>query len=183
MVQPAKRGAKSGPSDVEKSTEEPGSELTTRILSESDLRDITDVQSAMDILTKTLGVNVIEAREELGDGFEFIENKEILVGIPVLFVKWETHYSTSYTRDKEPLRSVQAWVVFERGGQPRKARFVDFSTGVCQQLWEYTDRTGRQAGLAAPLGLRKSEFMYTDPSSGEQSAATTYYIDLSNPNR
>lgn len=162
---------------------------TERILSEAELRDITDMDAAVALIQRTMGAEVVQAREELGDGFEFIERnqKDRLIGIPLLFVKWECSLTESYTRtgengQKQPIRAVQVWVMYERGGQVQKSRFFDSSTGVCQQLWGYYERTGKTAGLAAPLGLRKSEFTYRDPSSGDESLASTYYIDVSNPN-
>lgn len=158
---------------------------TERVLSESELRDITDMDAAIALLRRTTGAEVMEAREELGDGFEFIERaqKDRLIGVPLLFVKWECSLTDSYKRDGEAIRAVQVWVMYERGGVVQKSRFFDSSTGVCQQLWGYYERTGRSAGLAAPLGLRKSEFTYTDPNSGDESLAATYYIDVSNPGR
>lgn len=184
MVAAAKRAGKADTSAVEEDTRTSGTVSAERVMSPSELRDIASMDDAIALIQRTMGVEVVEAREELGDGFEYLENKEWLVGIPCLFVKWDCNLSASFTDDNgKPLPNVQAWVLCERAGQTRKFRISDFSTGISQQLWEYTERTGRNGGLAAPLGLRKSEFTYRNPDSGETSQATTYYIDVSNPNR
>lgn len=184
MVATPKRAGKAGASAVEHNTQTSTAVSVERVMSPSELRDIASMDDAIALIQRTMGIEVREAREELGDGFEYLENKEWLVGIPCLFVKWECNLSSSFTDDNgAPLKNVQAWVVCERGGKTRKFRISDFSTGISQQLWEYTERTGRTGGLAAPLGLRKSEFTYRNPDSGETSLATTYYIDVSNPNR
>lgn len=152
----------------------------TRVISPSELHQVDSMEAAIALLQNTIGVSVVEAREEIGDGFDYLENKDGLVGRPLLFMQWECGLSPSYTdRDGKPLRTVQAWLIVERAGEIRKFRISDFSTGICAQLWDYTERTGRTAGLAAPKGLRKSEFPYVDPDTGAKSVAATYYIDLS----
>lgn len=155
--------------------------LNSRVMSTSELHEISSMDDAIRLLqTINPDTEIVEAREVIGDGFDYLDNKDPLIGRPVLFLQWQCSRSPSFT-DKEgnPLKTVQAWVVFERGGEIRKVRISDFSTGICEQLWDYTTRTGRSTGLAAPKGLRKSEFPYTDPSTGQKSVAATYYIDLS----
>jgi hypothetical protein len=184
MVAPAKRGSKADESSVEENTATLNPESAEAVMTPGELRDIASMDDAIALIQRTVGVSVVEAREELGDGFEYIENKERLVGIPCLFVKWDCNFSSSFTDDRGlPLRNVQAWVVCERAGQIRKYRIADFSTGISQQLWEYSERTGRYSGLAAPLGLRKSEFTYRNPDTGETSQASTYYIDVADPHK
>lgn len=180
-----KDGTVDSPTDVA-TTDTPDAKVGSQIqypeITEGALRDITDLKSAMDIIRMTTGAEVIQASEEVGDGFDFIERsqKDRLVGRPVLFVKWDCTLSSSYTRDNAAIRCVNVWAMYEApDGSARKVRFVDFGTGVCQQLWELYGRTGRSAGLALPRGLRKSEFTYTDPDNGAQSLAATYYVDLS----
>lgn len=155
-------------------------ELTTRVMSMSELHSISSMDDAVALFQQTSGQDIVEARDEIGDGFDYLENKDLLVGRSMLILQWECGLSPSFT-DKEgnPLKTVQAWCVVNAAGEVRKVRISDFSTGICSQLWDYTTRNGRAGGLMAPKGLRKSEFPYVDPTTGERSVAKTYYIDLS----
>lgn len=154
--------------------------VTTRMMSVSELHDIASMDDAVAYFRQVTGEDVVEAREEIGDGFDYLDNKDLLVGRPLLFLQWENRFSATFTdKDGQPLRVIQAWVVVSVKDGIRKVRISDFSTGICQQLWEYTERKGRAGGLAAPKGLRKSEFPYVDPDTGARSVAATYYIDLS----
>lgn len=157
-----------------------GKELTTREISISEMHAIRSMEDAIRVFQQTSGQEVIDARDEIGDGFDYLDNKDLLVGKPLFFLKWETRYSESFKdRDGRPLPGITAWIVVEKAGGIAKVRITDFSTGVCRQLWDFSDRTDRFGGLRAPRGLRKSEFPYKDPSSNETSMAKTYYIDES----
>lgn len=167
-------------SEEDYTNSEPDNTLTKRELSISEMRDIASIDDAIALYERLHGQPVVEAHDEIGDGFDFTENKDSLVGRPLFLLKWELSYSSSYTRDGSPIRTAQVWAVSQDSkGFVRKARFSDFSTGVCQQLWEFSERTNRYGGLRAPLGLRKSEFQYEDPNTGQRSQAATYYLDLS----
>lgn len=155
-------------------------ELTHRVISTSELHAISSMDEARALFEQVSGQTVVEARDEIGDGFDYLDNKDLLIGKPAFFLQWDCTVSGSFTdRDGNPLRTVQAWVCVEVAGEIRKVRISDFSTGICKDLWEYTIRTGRSGGLYARKGLRKSEFPYVDPDTGQRTVATTYYIDLS----
>lgn len=153
--------------------------LTARVMSTSELHDIQSFEDAVALYQQVTGQEVVEAREEIGDGFDYLDNKDYLVGRPSLILKWEPALSESFTdRDGKPLKTVQVWVITQGIKGTLKFRISDFSTGLCEQLWEYSLRTGRNGGLMAPKGLRKSEFPYVNKETGERTVAKTYYLDL-----
>lgn len=151
---------------------------TDMILSDDDLRSIHTIEDALNLFERN-SVTVANAKEEIGDGFAYTDDKDALIGRPLLLVKWDSSNSSSYTDENgEPLDNVQVWAITEINGTVHKLRFVDFSTGICRQLKELTERTGRTMGLAVPRGLRRSDFEYTDPITGRTSPASTYYLDI-----
>lgn len=156
----------------------PSTDVALPEFAEADLRALSTLDDVAELFRR-YSVEVRNAADEVGDGFAFIENKDRLVGVPMILIKWDCNLSTSYKDENgNPLRNVQVWVMYERGGQVHKVRFVDFSSGVCRQLWDYSGRTGRHMGLAVANGLRKSEFEYEDPATGKTAMASTYYLDI-----
>jgi hypothetical protein len=108
------------------------------------------------------------ASEELGDGFAILDkdDKGQLVKVPCMFLDW--NFSLGDFGE-----FVSAHVISKTG-----AKFIvnDGSTGIYQQLRDYTnEHAGRQGGLFAPRGLRRSDYTYDD--DGKQTPATTFYID------
>lgn len=112
------------------------------------------------------------ASDAIGDGFALTDNKDQFIGTPIVFLKWtfsKGDFIDPKTKEKREFASVR--VVSPKG----KYVINDGGSGICDQLRQFTDENfGRQGGLVAARGLRRSD--YDHPEYG---SATTYYIDTS----
>jgi hypothetical protein len=136
----------------------------------SDLQGISTFDDALALLRETYGnTGIIAADEVIGSGFGLLTNKDLLVGVPFVILKWQ-FYPGKFTSE------FSTCMVVTTDG--RKYLVNDGGTGICKQLTELTAETGRQGGLVARKGLSRSDYTYTD-ERGEESPATTYYIDTS----
>lgn len=164
-------------------TDEPAAEnavSTHRVFSESDYRSIGTMADAVELWQQTTGEDIVQASEELGDGFTPMTEgeKRKLCANPLFIMQWEFKFSDTVTRDGKPVEYVSVRVIAERFGKTEKYVFSDGSSGIYRQLRAYTDRTGRQGGMLAPLGLRVSDYKFKDPTTGDETPASTFYIDL-----
>lgn len=120
---------------------------------------------------------IVDAGQVLGDGFTLIDDKNRLVGVPLMFLEWK------FRPGDFALPYVSCRVVAQiQGVGVGKFIFNDGSTGIADQLATYTKKTGRQGRLYAKQGLRRSNYtvQLPDPRNPGQfidSPATTYYID------
>lgn len=131
------------------------------------LRDIQSFEDAAALVESTYGP-ILTADSELGDGFAMLESKDVLIGVPVLFLSW------SFSEGQYAEEFVSARVITKDGG---KYVLNDGGTGIRTQLREFTDtHDGRTGGLLARRGLRRSDYDYTD-DKGKTQAASTYYVD------
>jgi hypothetical protein len=135
------------------------------------LRAIESFDDAMALAIQTVG-DIETADNALGNGFALLDNKTALIGAPSMFLSW-----TFNAGDFGEFVSVHVVARNESGGA-RKVIVNDGSTGIFQQLREYTDRTGRQGGLFVRKGLRQSVYEYVD-DKGNKRPATTFYLDTS----
>jgi hypothetical protein len=126
---------------------------------------IDNLADARNALTNA-GVAIIASGVLFGDGSEFIQDKSRLVGVPFLVLDWR------FIIDEDTKREYVNVLVMN--GQGGKARFNDGSTGVYQQLKHVTEETGVVA-IECRLGLRKSEYTFTNDKN-ETSKAVTYYL-------
>ena len=102
--------------------------------------------------------DILAAHEQntLGTGFRVAtdDDKMRLCGVSLLFLEWsfrESDYGTS------PYVSVRA---IQQGDNGQAVKWVlnDGSTGIAQQLKDFTTKTGRTGGLGVRRGLRVSEY-------------------------
>lgn len=142
-----------------------------RMLSTEQMREISDFESAVALLTKELGAEVVSA-EILGDGFSLLEDKDRLIGVPLMVVSWNF-------ADGDFGEFVAARVVAQMPNKTYdKFVIIDGGTGIYAQLKDLTARAnGKPQVLTAPRGLRKSDYKFPDPKTGELKPATTHYID------
>lgn len=109
----------------------------------------------------------------LGDGFQLLrgrDGKMPLVGQTMLLADWR------FIQDEQSGRVfVTVAAVLSDG---RRFRFNDGGTGVCQQLLDFTQRTGQRGGLFVPHGLHRSEYD-TEDANGNPISGITYYLDTS----
>lgn len=115
------------------------------------------------------------ADQVMGDGFTVLatEDKAMLCGMPLFLMEWNFNDG-----DMGRFVSVRCLAKLP-GGVVGKYIINDGSTGVMEQLAKYTKKTQRMGGLLVRKGLRRSDYTYEDPATGESRPATTYYIDTS----
>lgn len=137
---------------------------------DSDLQQISSFDDALALIQEQYGQGgVISASDVLGNGFALLSNKDHLVGVPFLIMKWQFNpgkYAEDFCTALVVTVNNQKYIVND-GGQ-----------GLCKQLREYTAQSGRQGGMVVQKGLTRSDYTYTD-SDGEERPASTYYIDTS----
>lgn len=107
---------------------------------------------------------------DLGNGFEILDEKDRLIGVPLIFIQWQ-----SYKGDFGDFVSAYVMARFSKDGNSA-GKFVlnDGGTGIAQQLMDFTERTERNSGLVANHGLRKSTY---DNPYEPGTKAHTFYID------
>lgn len=141
-------------------------------ISAAQLSDVSSFDDALRLMEETYGADaLVLASDVLGDGFTLLENKDQLIGVPAAFISWRESLG-----DFGPF--IAARVVTQDG---RKVVILDGSTGIYAQLSEFSQKFGRDGGLIARNGLRRSDYEkeMPDPKTGElvKRPASTYYID------
>jgi hypothetical protein len=142
-----------------------------------DYAELTSFDDAFRLATETFG-GVVSA-EELGDGFSVLTNKDVLEGVPLILLRWDFRVSDEVMRknssgDEVPAEYVSCRVMTQDG---RKFIINDGSTGMYQQLVDFTNKHERQGGMYVPKGLHKSEYWAETPEGKKR--ASTFYLDTS----
>lgn len=128
-----------------------------------DLRSIASFQDAMRLVEDTLGGTVVDASEEIGDGFTMLDDKDKLINVPFIALQWR------FTPGDFGKQYVIMRVVTDTGD---KYVITDGGTGIAQQMASFTERTKRTGGLLVKRGLRKSEY------DNEFGHGTTHYLNV-----
>lgn len=139
----------------------------------ADLRSLSSFDDAMRLF-QDAGIPVADAAEAIGDGFEMLEDKDILVKQPFIMIQW------AFTPGDFGEEYLIARVMTADG---KKFVVTDGSTGLCRQVREFEQEYGAQRGLVCKRGLRKSEYFLaedgtpslTDTGNGKGS---TYYLNV-----
>lgn len=153
----------------------PEDSAVQRRINPAQYREISSFEDALRLAQEQYG-EVEAASSAIGDGFALLttDQKVQLIGVPCVFLSWS--FAASEVGERGEFVTVR--VVTEDG---RKVVVNDGSTGIYQQLKDYTTETnGRDGGLIVRRGLRKSDYTYTvteGKDKGKEKAATTYYID------
>lgn len=142
-------------------------------ISAAQLSEVSSFDDALRLMEETYGADaLVLASDVLGDGFTLLENKDQLIGVGCAFVSWKESLG-----DFGPF--IAARVVTEDN---RKVVILDGSTGIYAQLAEFSQKIGRDGGMIARKGLRRSDYEYDDvDKNGEpvKRPASTYYLDTS----
>jgi len=138
--------------------------------SNDELASLKSFDDALALLKEKLGGEsaIGVADQELGDGFKLLEDKDNLIGVGMILVKWDFT-----TGDFGEFVSIK--LMTESG---EKYIVNDGSTRIRDQLMEYSAKKNTQAGLFVKNGFRRSDYEYTD-ESGKKTPAKTYYLDTS----
>lgn len=151
------------------------------------LREINSLDEALAAINAA-GITVVDATEVMGDGFELLDEKEKsqLVGVHFVIMS-AAEAPGDYGKSFVSLR-----VVTKDG---RKLIINDGSTGIRDQIVDYTTHHGSPVGLHFPNGLRASTYSFCEEckhivgksgveqcpecSHSPMSPASTYYLDTS----
>lgn len=120
--------------------------------STSDLREVKNVDDALKLITDAFGGIQSIGEFELGSGFKLLgdDEKKRLVKVPLILLFWQFNEGdfgefvsvTLITADKNADRLI----------------LNDGSSGICEQLRDISENTGRYGGITIPNGLRVSEY-------------------------
>lgn len=102
---------------------------------------------AMQIAEQLYG-EVRSVAEDFGSGFQLTPDKNELVGKKFVLLKW------SFTQGDFGVFASAALVTADG----KKLIINDGSTGLCEQLRQYSIKTGKFGGYVAPRGLRTSSY-------------------------
>jgi len=158
---------------------------TERIVSAEQLANIDSFDAAIQALADA-NIAITDVADELGDGFEVLEDKDQLIGMPFIILNVRHNPMGDYG----PFVSLQ--IVTKDG---RKLVVNDGSTGIYDQTEIFYNKTGKSlAGYYCKHGLRASEFRFCEDckSTSAKGApachacgstsihpAKTFYIDTS----
>jgi hypothetical protein len=140
---------------VSKSEAAKAAEVNAPEINWADINDLAAARAALG--------TVVSSSDALGDGSEFIKDKNTLKGVPFLVLDWR------FVTDEETQREYVNVLIM--GANGNKARFNDGSTGVYAQLKGLTEQYGGTVGLEVKSGLRRSDYKNPDGTP-----ATTYYL-------
>lgn len=146
-----------------------GEVVSVHSVNTDQLKSIASFEDALAVMRETYGETaVVLASDALGDGFALLQEKDSLIGVGCAFISWNESLG-----DFGPF--VAARIVTEDN---RKVVITDGSEGIYRQLSTFSQETGRNGGLVARHGLRRSDYTYTD-DKGQERPAKTYYVDTS----
>lgn len=141
------------------------------------LRAITSFDEALALTEQTLGHEVVNASDEMGNGFTILPttDKDKLVGVRFLIMSFDFHAGDNGTY-------VSCQIVTEDG---RRLVLNDGSTGICDQLITWNQKTNRSGGLLVN-GVRRSEYdrknehgdVIVNPNTGRAERGVTFYLNV-----
>lgn len=151
-------------------------------ISADEYADITSMDDAIALL-QSKGIIVVEAADEIGDGFLLIDDKSKLIDIPLLIISWNVN-AGDFSQTFVSVRAIA------RFGQKEDTKIVfnDGGTGIKEQLEayaaKYKDRP--MGGIFVHHGLRASVYGLDKDDQpvklGSPEAvgkAVTYYLNTS----
>lgn len=122
-------------------------------------------------------IKVVDAAEEIGDGFMLVDNddKSKFERVEMMVLSW-SFAEGDHTREDGTKSEFVAmrFVTREHNGSIGKYVVTDGGTGIYKQLREYTNRTGSTGGLYVKRGFRVSRYANEYRDNNE-----TVYLDLS----
>jgi hypothetical protein len=131
-------------------------ENLSQTFTQEELANVDTFADAMALATQEFG-GVVNAHEDknLGTGFRLTdeEDKFRLIGVPLLLLDWRFNPG-DFGDEYISIHAVQQ----NEDGSASKLVLNDGGTGICRDLREYTEKTGRKGGLFVRRGLRVSEY-------------------------
>jgi hypothetical protein len=114
-----------------------------------DLARVTTFDDAAAAVAETYG-DMAVASEELGSGFHVLDNKDVLIGVPLILMRWVFNEGDYGVVGFVSIATITA----------HHERFIlnDGGTGIRDQLLAYSTQSRRFGGLRVDRGLSKSEY-------------------------
>lgn len=142
---------------------------TTSVVPDSVLRGIESFEDAMAFIEQEYGA-AVDISREIGNGFGLVasDRKSQLCGKGFVLTHWR------FSKGSFGFFTTLFGVTTDG------VKFItnDGSSGIRDQLVEFSSRTGRFGGMLVPRGLRVSEYEY-ETDEGVKIPASTYYLDTS----
>lgn len=174
-----------------------GAQVPARIdrefVNDETLRDLETTEDVLSFLASK-GIEVIDAVKELGTGWvvptDGEATKAALCGKELIIAWWTIqpgdYFRTVLNQKTGELEEERANFVTMFVITPDGQRYIlnDGSTGIARQLEQFTQRTGRNAGLGCKQGFRVSEYRIDAKTkepvgrdfAGNTEPAFTYYL-------
>lgn len=135
-----------------------------------DTRDWQEIEPSFDVVEQGTfeGIPVVIGGFRINDSKKYFKGMQDENGNEVKVAsKFVSLLCAGY--DEETGMFITPWVIVNDGG-----------TGIRDQIQRYVDRYDGDARIAPPItaskGFRKSEYPFEDPSTGDVSTSTTWYI-------
>jgi hypothetical protein len=177
--------------NVEKVEDKTVAQFNNGGFSDDQLRSVRTAEDAMRLAAEMYGAVDSITDLEIGNGFTMLgDNKDRLVGVPFLVMATDLHEG-----DWGQFASA---LLFTLDGTNARLILTDGSTGICEQIRQLRESTGKAGGYHVPNGLRKSTYdtcrecgrpcpkgkTVHDPGCGAEigdarAEGVTYYFDLS----
>jgi len=145
----------------------------TEAFNDADLRSISSFEDAVALVERTFG-DVLDAEDEIGTGFVKLENKNRLLGVPLVILNFTLSVGDYVGDDGQPQYFAAVRVVTAAG---EKLWFTDGGTGIYRQLEDLHVRSRRNGGIYVKEGLRVSKYDWTD-SNGNKQPGETFYLNV-----
>jgi len=152
--------------------------VAIRELTNDELLSIGTFEDALALVQETYG-DVLAADEVIGNGFKLLKNKDLLVGVAFVALKWK-FLPGDFGRDYTNI------LLVTEGGD--RYLMNDGGAGITRELQEFSARTDRMGGVVFRNGLTSSTYDFCgecrstecdEPGTHKMTPATTHYLDLS----
>lgn len=185
---PTRKKAETMEAEIVEESAATGQDIARRSYDNDTLRELSSWEDVIALVNEVEG-GIDDVAHVLGDGFALLRNKNLLIGQPFLMMEWHFYpgdFGSNFVAARVAVRNPDGGI--------SKYIVNDGSTGLGEQLAEYTGRTGKRGGLYVKNGLRASEYDFceecrtaerdcADPTkhkaTGEYKKATTFYLDTS----
>lgn len=137
---------------------------TVTMLNDESLGDVKTFDDALALLADS-GMVQSDAADLIGDGFESLDNKDLLINVPFVILDYKFSDNGNYGE----------FVIIRLMTQDnRKYRLTDGSTGILADIQKLA-RRNVVGNVLCRKGLTVSEYEYID-ANNKKTPAKTYYI-------
>jgi len=138
-----------------------------------DLRAITSMDEAIALVEQTLGSEIVDAADEIGNGFTVLrkDQKHLLIDVPFLIMTIDFQDGDFVDEETGITGSFLTLMLITEDG--RKYILNDGGTGIFRQVEDWANTSGKAGGMLVRNGLRESKYEANDV----RPAGVTYYLN------